>query len=163
MARKNEGKPRISLIFLFPYAVRALVKVITKEGAEKYGPPEDRGWLSYDPSETLDSLTRHLESVMCGNDEDIDNVIFNAMVYKELVERKRSNPFDVPLSGVILSQIAASRIARKFERELDPPFERERLWSTCFPSPRLTLPSFISRALALLREARRFFCLVDAW
>lgn len=89
--RKNQDKPKLTQIFLFPYAIRAICNVIAW-GEKKYTPAQERGWLNYKPNETLDSLLRHIEALSRGETLDVesglhhaDHILFNAMVYVELV------------------------------------------------------------------------------
>jgi hypothetical protein len=88
--RKNEGKPKLTKAMLMPFALEALVDII-EHGEEKYGPGTDKGWLDYDPMETLDSLLRHVNAIINGERVDPDSgephykaVVFNAAVYAEL-------------------------------------------------------------------------------
>jgi hypothetical protein len=95
--RKNQEKPRLSLLFLFPHAIRAIISVIVW-GEQKYTPARERGWLKYEPDETLDSLLRHMEAL--SQNELLDpesklhhanHMLFNAMVYVELINENCSS------------------------------------------------------------------------
>lgn len=89
-ARKNQGKPRLGLALLMPEALEALSCVLL-EGEMKYGPAEDKSWLTYEYHETMDSLMRHLTALKNGEVLDPESglphayhIHFNSAVLVEL-------------------------------------------------------------------------------
>lgn len=88
--RLNTGKVPLAHVLYMPNAMKELAQVM-EYGEKKYNSPAmEKGWLDYDPEETLQSLTRHLTSHMNGEVFDKESglphmasVLFNAAAYIE--------------------------------------------------------------------------------
>lgn len=63
--RKNTGKPRLRAILQVPKTVEAISEILL-DSEKKYGPVEERGWMDYDPKETIDSMMRHMVALESG-------------------------------------------------------------------------------------------------
>lgn len=84
--RQNQGKPALAYALYMPGAIEALAAVL-RYGQIKYSHPSQRDWLVYDDEETLESLSRHMQSFILGNDLDeesglpeIAHMLFNCAV-----------------------------------------------------------------------------------
>ena len=73
-----------------PAAMEGLARIM-EWGEKKYSPVEERGWMNYEPDDTLDSLLRHVQAIKNGVDVDPETglphayaVLFNAAMYIEL-------------------------------------------------------------------------------
>ena len=124
--RQNQGKPPLSNVMYMPDALAALSGVL-EYGEKKYTPASDRGWLSYDKEEVLQSLFRHLQLHMSGEVVDpatmlthMASVMANAGFYIELMAKGNphirgyyrpvdpSDPFQVDPSRVQVQSFQAS-------------------------------------------------------
>lgn len=67
--RYNDGKPQLSYLLDFPFAVTAFARVCEK-GAEKYA--RDNWKKGREVRETIDSLLRHVSEFQNGHDIDVE-------------------------------------------------------------------------------------------
>ena len=109
--RYNIGKPQLSYILSAPHANNALADVFAF-GAEKYARDNWKNGLP--PLEIVDSLLRHLEKYVNGEDLDADSqlphvahVHWNAMALSEMVLQGMSR--EEPTLGNIYMEIESRR------------------------------------------------------
>ena len=90
--RKNQDKPRIGAALQCPKALEA-ISTILLDSEKKYTPVADRGWMTYDAEEVVDSLMRHLIARAAGEHLDPESgrphewhIATNAAILVELTE-----------------------------------------------------------------------------